>query len=193
MVSICWALQAKDTLFQLSIASAYVGIALLIASLLIGPWNVLRGRPNPVSTDVRRDLGIWAGLLSLTHAVVGLQVHMGGQWWLYFFSSPASARLFSLRSDAFGLANFTGLGAVLVLILLLGLSNNCSLRTLGVRRWKALQRWNYAGFVLVAAHGVVYQLLEKRNALFIGLLGGMVLGVVAMQLAGFRRRLSMHP
>src|SRR5262245_40844369 len=70
--------------FKLSMASAYTALVLLGATLATGPWNVLRGRPNPVSTDLRRDIGIWAGIVGLVHVAVGLQVHAGGDIWLYF-------------------------------------------------------------------------------------------------------------
>ena len=39
-----------------SMATAYVGLALLGATLALGPLSVLRRRPNPVSTDLRRDV-----------------------------------------------------------------------------------------------------------------------------------------
>jgi len=183
---IFYALPSRDPIFRLSMASAYVGLALLCMSLVIGPWHVLRHRPNPVSTDLRRDIGIWAGLLGLAHVIVGLQVHMRGKFWLYFLSSPDQPHVIPLRYNAFGIANYTGLGSTLILLLLLGLSNDRSLRALGTRRWKALQRWNYAGFALVVVHGVAYQLIEKRQLLFVGLFSVLGLLVVLLQLAGFR-------
>jgi sulfoxide reductase heme-binding subunit YedZ len=184
-IGIFYAIQAGSTLFRLSMASAYAGLALLSASLVIGPWNVLRHRPNPVSTNLRRDIGIWAGIIGLAHVVVGLQVHMQGKFWLYFLYPPDQAHFLPLRYDPFGVANFTGLGSTVVLILLLGLSNDLSLRVLGTRRWKTLQRWNYAGFALVVVHGVLYQLIEKRQLLFVGLFSIMGLLVVALQVSGF--------
>lgn len=183
-----YAFPFESQLATLSTASAYAGLALLIVSLSLGPLNILRNRPNPVSTDLRRDVGIWAGLLGLIHTVVGLQVHMGGNFWLYFFFPPDQPHVLSLRYDPFGFANFTGLGATLVLLLLLALSNNLSLRRLGSKNWKALQRWNYAGFALVAAYGALYQLIEKRDLPFVGLFGGMILLAGAMPLAGYRKR-----
>lgn len=180
-------LPSQGALPKLSTASAYASLAFLSTSLVLGPWKVLRNRPNPVSTDLRRDIGIWAALLGLFHAIVGLQVHMGGKFWHYFFFPTKSLHILSLRYDLFGLANFAGLGATFVLLLLLGLSNNLSLRKLGPKRWKALQRWNYVGFALVAAHGVLYQLIEKRRFLFVGLFSGIVLLGGAIQLAGFRK------
>jgi sulfoxide reductase heme-binding subunit YedZ len=169
-------------------ASGYAAVGLLGTTLIVGPWNIVRNRPNPVSTDLRRDIGIWAALLGLLHTIVGLQVHMQGKFWLYFVFPPEERRFFPLRYDPFGFANYTGLGSTLVLLLLLALSNDLSLRRLGTRRWKFLQRWNYAAFVLVVAHGIVYQFLEKRDFLFVGLLAAAVLIPGAMQLAGYRKR-----
>lgn len=172
--------------FGLSMASAYTALALLGATLATGPWNVLRGRPNPVSTDLRRDLGIWAGIVGLIHVAVGLQVHAGGDIWLYFFHPPAPERLV-VRLDPAGFSNHTGLIATLLLVILLALSNDYSLRSLGRTRWKTIHRSVYVAFVLIVAHGALYQLLEKRILGFVALFGVMVATVVAIQLAGVRR------
>jgi sulfoxide reductase heme-binding subunit YedZ len=169
MAGIFHVVQVKDSMFRLSIASAYAALAILSVSLIIGPWNVLCGRSNPVSTEV------------------GLQVHMRGKFWLYFLYPPSESHLLPIRSDFFGFANYTGLIAAIVFISLLALSNNLSLRWLGKRHWKALQRWNYVGFVLVAAHGVAYQLLEKRWLSLVILFSSLLLVTVAMQFAGWRR------
>ncbi len=188
MAGLVSALHGSGTAFRLSMASAYVGLLFLCASLVLGPWNVLRGHANPVSTGLRRDVGIWAALLGLVHVGTGLQVHMLGNFWLYFLYPPNSPHTFPLRHDLFGFANFTGLGATLVLVLLLVLSNDLSLRSLGTRRWKALQRWNYVNFALVSAHSAGYQLFEQRQLLFVGVFSTMVLGVAAVQFAGFREK-----
>ena len=186
MTVIFYTMSSPNTVFRLSMASAYVGLGFLAASLVIGPWKVLSGRPNPVSTDLRRDIGIWAGFLGIAHMIIGLQVHMGGKFWLYFLYPPTQHHVLPIRYDPFGFANFTGLFASLVLILLLALSNDLSLRTLGTKRWKALQRWNYAGFALMAIHGAAYQLIEKRQLLFVALFVGIILVAVTIQISGFR-------
>ncbi len=183
----------KRAMLRLSLATAYVGLAFLGGSLLMGPWNVLRGSANPLSTDLRRDLGIWAGLFGLAHTVIGLQMHLGGNFWLYFFYPENQPHLLPFRSDPFGFANYTGLGATLVLILLLALSNDASLGTLGALRWKALQRWNYACFVLVFFHSVVYQVLENRHRSLVVLFSVIVLITGGMQFAGFRKRRRQKP
>ena len=187
-VGFLYAMPSTILLSRLSLALGYISLAFLGGSLFVGPWNVLWGYANPVSTGVRRDLGIWAGILGLVHTVLGLQVHMNGNFWLYFFNPPESPHLLPLRFDPFGFANFAGLGAVCVLLLLLALSNNYSLRRLGVQRWKALQQWNYVCFILTVAHSVAYQYMERRTVLFLALFSGIVLVVGAMQFAGFRKR-----
>ena len=190
MAAVASTLHTSDSLFRLSMASAYVALLFLCVALVLGPWNVLRGRPNPVSTDLRRDVGIWAAILGVVHVVVGLQVHMRGKIWLYFFYPSDQPHGVPLRHDPFGFANYAGLGATLILLLLLAISNDVSLRALGTRRWKALQRWNYANVSLVALHSVAYQFVEKRTLLFVVVFSVMILGVAAMQLAGVRKMLS---
>src|SRR5438477_10962595 len=74
-----------DVRHRLSMASAYAGLAFLAASLWLGPWNVLRRRPNPISFDFRRDVGIWTGILAIVHTAIGLTVHLRGRMWMYFF------------------------------------------------------------------------------------------------------------
>ena len=48
---------------RFSTATAYVGIGLLAVTLSLGPLNVLRRRPNPVSFNLRRDFGIWSAIV----------------------------------------------------------------------------------------------------------------------------------
>jgi sulfoxide reductase heme-binding subunit YedZ len=173
--------------YRASMASAYVGLSLLGLSLVLGPWKILRGQSVPVSTNLRRDVGIWAGLLGVLHSGVGLFVHFKGRPWMYFAKPTQGADGWGLRVDPFGAANYSGLAALLVLTLLLAVSNNRSLRRLGAARWKCLQRWNYALFGLVLVHGVLYQVIEKRNALFVLVLSLTAVAVVTLQTAGFRR------
>jgi sulfoxide reductase heme-binding subunit YedZ len=170
-------------------ASAYASLVMFAATLIIGPLNVLHGRPNPISTYLRRDIGIWAALLAVCHFVLGLQVHLRGRMWLYFVYPSDEAHIQPIRHDLFGLANYTGLAAMLVLALLLALSNNASLRKLGGRRWKELQRWNYGAFVLTVVHGGAYEVLEQRELLFVAAGSAAVLAVVTLQVAGLRRGL----
>lgn len=176
---------SPDVNTRLSMATAYVGLLLLGLTLFTGPLNVLRGRPNPVSADLRRDLGVWAAIIGIAHVGLGLQVHMGNPW-LYFFPEP-DARI--PRTDAFGWANWIGLGATLLLLLLLALSNDYTLRKLGRTRWKALQRLNYLLAGAVAVHGLLYQVLENRTPDWVVLFGGLIAFFAVVQVAGLIARL----
>ena len=181
-------LPGEDLLWKWSMATAYAGLALLGFTLLVGAVHVLRSRPNPISSDLTRDAGIFATLVSIVHVAVGLFVHMGGNPLLYFFFPAGETRLIPLRYDAFGLTNWLGLAVTLILVVLFATSNDLSLRRLGTKQWKTLQRMNYFLFGGVALHGIVYQILEKRNIPLIALLLVMIAIVVIIQLAGFVKR-----
>lgn len=185
-------MQWQGGFFPWSMATAYLGFGLLGLTLLIGPLNLLRGRRSPLSSYLRRDIGIWCGLVSITHVVVGLQVHsktiLGN-----FFCEPERLTCLSwpfdiLRNDLWGFANYTGLIATIIIALLLTLSNDFSLRKLRVKRWKALQRGNYALFALVVTHGVAYQVLEGRAIPYPYLFGAMAITLIVVQAACFWRR-----
>lgn len=188
IVAIYVLIRSDQIMFRLSMATAYVGLLLIVVTLLIGPIRVLRKRPPPVgSNDLRRDIGIWAALVSFVHVIVGLQVHLGSMV-LYFLHHAGPDKRLVPRVDPFGLANYLGLAATVVIALLLALSNDWSVRRLGPRKWKRLQRSNYAGFALIVLHGVVYQIIEKRTPPYPVVFGAMVLLVIAIQLAAFRQR-----
>ena len=178
----------KDVLSRASFATAYPALALLAATLLVGPWNTLRKQRNPISSDLRRDIGIWAGILGILHTVVGQNVHLRGRPWLYYVYERKSHHAIPIRHDLFGFANYTGAASVLLLIALFATSNDYSLRTLGTPRWKRLQRWNYAVFALAAAHTAAYQTSEKQGLPFVVTLSVCVGLTVMLQAAGFVTR-----
>jgi methionine sulfoxide reductase heme-binding subunit len=174
-----------DVLSRASFATAYPALALLAITLLIGPWNLMFRKPNPLSSDLRRDIGIWAGLLGVLHAGVGQFVHLRGRPWLYYIYGPTEHHR-GMRHDLFGLANYTGAFGTLLLILLLATSNDLSLRRLGSRKWKQLQRWNYAVFALVAVHSFAFQGVETQKMQWVVTVAACVGTAIAMQMAGYR-------
>src|SRR5205807_4468484 len=93
----------RDFLSRVSIGTAYPALFLTAAALVLGPFHVLRRKHNPVSFDLRRDLGIWAGISALAHTAVGLNVHLRGRMWIYFVDTRHHP-----RRDLFGIGNFTG-------------------------------------------------------------------------------------
>ena len=171
---------------RLSKATAYAALLLLAAAIIVGPLRVLRGESNPLSTYFRRDIGIVAGILALAHTIIGLQVHLNGDLGQYFFyRSPTG--LDGLRHDAFGVANDVGLLATAIILVLLIISNNLSIRTLGAARWKRIQRLNYIASILIFIHGLLYQIMEKRALAFVLCLVFVTVATAVLQLSGFKR------
>jgi methionine sulfoxide reductase heme-binding subunit len=186
------AIPPPDVRHRMSMATAYAGLIFLAASLWLGPWNVLRRQPNPVSFDLRRDIGIWTSILAIVHTAIGLTVHLRGRMWMYFFKGLHPLKL---QNTQFGFANFTGLGAALLFLMLLAISNDLSLRTLKARRWKSMQRWTYIAFLLTGAHGIAYQLIEKRHVPWVLIFAAVLTAVAVAQYLGFvriRRRSRAH-
>ena len=175
---------------RLTTATGYVALGLLALTLLIGPANLLLRRRNPVSSYLRRDVGAWTALFSVAHVVVSLMVHGSGQiqHFLDFFVADGSP----LR-NSFGLGNWTGLGALVIVAVLLALSSDAALRRLKAKNWKRLQRLNYVLFALVIVHAFFYGALLRQTSPYTILLGLLVIAVVAGQFVGillFRRRYS---
>jgi len=178
-----------DVITCLSFATAWPALVLLTVTLIIGPWRVLTGRPQVLSLDMRRDIGIWAGVAGVLHAGIGQCVHLRGRPWLYYIYEKTQEHLLPLRHDIFGLANFTGLFAALILLALLVTSNDASLRKLGLPGWKSLQRWNYACFGLSAFHTFGYLIgIESLKAAAIITASLCVAISACLQLAGYRHR-----
>jgi DMSO/TMAO reductase YedYZ heme-binding membrane subunit len=60
-------------------ALAYTALTFVTVTLLIGPWYVLRHRATPmIHNALRRDIGIWTGILGLSHMLVGTLIHTNG-------------------------------------------------------------------------------------------------------------------
>lgn len=175
-----------------SFATAYPALLLLALTLFTGPLNVLMRRRNPVSSDLRRDMGIWAGTFAIAHSIVGQCVHLRGRPWLYYVYDQRQQHWMPLRHDLFGFANYTGLAAALVVLLLLATSNDYFLRRLRAPGWKRLQRWNYAVFGLAAAHAVGYLAIEKQKLPFDLVVLIAIASTLALQATGYARRRT-HP
>jgi sulfoxide reductase heme-binding subunit YedZ len=172
----------QSRIFRWSLVTGYLGAGLLAVTLSLGAWKLWRGQSNPVSTDLRRDIGIWCGILSIAHVAVGLNVHMKS-WTLYFVTDSGG-----LRTDLFGFANYAGLAATLVVVVLLATSNDFSLTFLKNKGWKAIQRWNYAFAVLIALHAFLFIAVEKRIVPFAFIFGAFAIWTLAIQAVGFQKR-----
>lgn len=170
---------------KLSVSSAYISLLLFVITIGMGPVDLWRNKKMPLSSYLRRDLGIWAALLGIFHTVAGLQVHLGGKFWHYFIYPSDQVHLVPIRYDFFGLTNHLGLLSTLVMIVLLMLSNNRSIKRMGTKKWKNWQRSAYLLVVFLPLHGVIYQVLENRlGSVYSLLLGVMALVAVSLQVSG---------
>jgi sulfoxide reductase heme-binding subunit YedZ len=179
----------RFTLPRLTTATGYVATALLAITLLIGPLNLLLRRRDPVSSYLRRDVGMWTALFSVVHVFLGLQVHSASEisrFLSYFVASDGRPLL-----NSFGLGNWTGLVATVIVVGLLTISSDLALRTLKAGTWKWLQRLNYVLFAMVVAHAFFYGALLRLTSPFTVLLFLSVITVLVGQLLGvwlWRRR-----
>jgi methionine sulfoxide reductase heme-binding subunit len=155
---------------RISLATAYSSLLLIGLTLLIGPIRLVQKKALQVSSDIRRDIGFWAGVHSLIHLFTGSSV-MG-----YFVD-----RNDHLRFNLFLWTNYIGFIAIFVLLLLLALSNDWSLKKLKPATWKGLQRANYLLFVLVVVHGILYIIVEKQIWPYSSLLTIATLSVLLFQ------------
>lgn len=177
-----------DWVSRASFATAYPALLLLCATLLPGPWKILRGKPIPVSTDLRRDIGIWAGIESVLHSVIGQNVHLRGRPWLYYVYSPQEHHhQIPIRHDLFGFSNYTGLLGFFAIVILLATSNDYFLRRLGARQWKQWQRLNYAVFALVAVHAAGYVTIEQQKLPYVTFIVICLAIAAAFQLMGLAK------
>ncbi|MBI2885790.1 MAG: ferric reductase-like transmembrane domain-containing protein [Chloroflexi bacterium] len=181
--------QRRFFMSRVTTATGYVAIGLLGLTLLIGPANLLLRRRNPISSYLTRDVGTWAAIFSVVHMIFGLQLHGGGQIsaMLNYFVSRDGMPL----TNSFRLGNWTGLAALVIVVMLLALSNDATLRELKARTWKDLQRLNYTLFALVTLHVFFYGALLRMTSPYT-LLGVLtVIAVVVGQVVGvwlWRRR-----
>ncbi len=163
----------------LTLGFGYVSLILIFITLLIGPWTILRQQRRPLNTNLRRDVGIWAAISGILHVVFGFQVHLKGQILLYFFKPEGEG--YKPLLNLFGVSNYIGAIATVILFLLLTLSNDLSLRRLKGRRWKFLQRFNYMLSILALIHTVGYQVVSKRDKVMMFLVLGLSILVLFMQ------------
>ncbi len=183
--------QRRSTVARLTVATGYVATGLLALTLLIGPANLLLRRRNPVSSYLRRDAGMWTAIFSVVHVIYGLQAQGRLRNALDYFVVDGRP-----LTNSFGLGNWTGLAATMIVVGLLALSSDFALRKLQARPWKRLQRLNYALVALVIAHALFYGALMRTSSPYTLLLLLSVIAVFLGQAVGvwlWRRRHARTP
>lgn len=175
-----------STAQRLSLVSGYTSLIALLLTLCLGPLNVLLGRRNPFSSDLRRDAGLMAALTGLLHTAISLTNHFDGDVVLYFFDGrPLGIR--ALRADAFGLGSWLGLVAVALLLALSLTSSDAALRRLGRRTWKRIQRSNYVLSCIAVVHTALFWFSLRRAGLVVLFVSAAAAATLTMQIAGATR------
>src|SRR5919106_6069773 len=164
---------------QFTVATGYVATGLLALTLLVGPGYLLLRRRNPISTYLARDAGTWAAGASIVHVIFGFEAHASVTNPLPMFVQDGSP-----LTTSFGLGNWTGLAATVILVALLATSSDFALRKLKARRWKRIQRLNYALFALVIAHAFYYGAVLRTDSPYPMLLLLSVIAVLVGQAVG---------
>lgn len=169
---------------RLSTATGYAATGLIGLTLLVGPANLLLRKRTPISSYLRRDVGIAATATSVVHMIFGFLVkHGDGQILSYFLAPSDRSRILT---SSFGLANWAGLAGVVIIVGLAVISNDAALRRLKAKRWKRIQRLNYALFPLVIVHALLYGALWRDTSPYTVLLGLSVIAVLVGQAVGVR-------
>lgn len=177
----------------ISIGTGYYALLLMAITLLIGPYKLLRQRRNPVNIDLRRDIGIWAGINTLIHVFFSFQLFQKGQVLLYFLTQTGG-----VRTDIFGVSNDIGLVSFLVILPVLFTSNQISLKLMKGKRWKGLQRLTYLVFAFGLLHTIGFQFYNVREAWFsvstviatMGVLVAQSIGIAITIVRNRQRKLS---
>ena len=178
----------RDTITFITQATGYISIIILSISLIIGPVNILLKIKNPVSTYLRRDISVIGGILALIHSIAGLFVHLRGNNWQYFLNKTEFG--YSIRTDNFGLANYTGLISALIIVLLLITSNDYLLKKLNSTNWKNIQRLSYLMFILAIIHCFYYRIVKGNLNLIYSLYIPLFIIVLTFQMIGMRLKLT---
>jgi DMSO/TMAO reductase YedYZ heme-binding membrane subunit len=150
-----------------SIVSAYLCLLLLGCALLIGPFHAIRnGRPLG-NSYIRRDLGIWAALTGLLHFYLANVLSMNYEYLSRYVENSSLSPTAEIRSDLYTWGTVLGYVIAILFVVLLGLSSDRILRSVGLKWWKRLQRLSYFGFVFTCAHAFAFQVLESREMLWV--------------------------
>jgi len=171
---------------QVSLASAYLFLFLISVVLLLGPLRTLQTGRVMINQTLRRDIAIWCALMGLVHLLAGSVESMTPVYLDVFVNHAVNPPSASTREGLFFWSAIAGFIIGLLLIVLLALSNNWSLKLIGQRWWKRLHRLSYIVFILTVLHGFAFQVLESRFWGGYALVVVMTLIVCIAQVLGIR-------
>ena len=170
---------------QLSIVSAYLCLFLLGAALLIGPLHAFRTGKPLGNSSIRRDIGIWAALNGLLHFYLANVLAMNYEYLGVFVNNAAVPPSPEIRSELYSWGTRLGYAIAVLFIILLVLSNDWMVRTVGLKWWKRIQRFSYLVFLFTCIHAFAFQVLESREARWIVVVSLVTMMVLIGQSFGF--------
>lgn len=133
-----WSTHGAVTLFYLNKVFAWTATALVMLVLLIGPLCIIASGARRL-LHTRKYLGLLGGVLGLVHAIITIFFLQSRFGWDHFMED--------------WLPFVLGLGAALVYLYLVLVSNRWSLRSFGPAVWWNVQRWGIrVAFLLTYLH-----------------------------------------
>lgn len=187
MTGLVTVIGSGDTLLDdVSLATAYICLILMAVALSLGPLRARRSDPPVLNNYLRRDIGIWSGLAGLVHLFVATELSMSQPYMEAYVNLSANGLADTMRMYLFSWGSIAGFLIGVLVLLLLVLSNNQIMNFLGATWWKRLQRFAYPAFVLTVLHGFAFQALEARNMLLVGFVCVVLIGVLILQISGYR-------
>ena len=153
---------------RLSIVSAWLCLALLAYTLLIGPMQVMKTGRSIDNIYIRRDIGIWSAFIGLYHFNLANKLSMNSAYIDFFVNQATMPPAVELRSQLYSWGAILGYIIAVLFLLLLSLSSDLAIRLIGMRWWKRLQRSAYFAFAFTVIHAFAFQILESRTAWLIG-------------------------
>jgi nitrite reductase/ring-hydroxylating ferredoxin subunit/DMSO/TMAO reductase YedYZ heme-binding membrane subunit len=170
---------------------ALSAILLLHAILCIGPLARLNPRFLPLLYN-RRHLGVTMFFFALAHAALAVfQFHALGDENPIVSVFTAYARDYQILAEGTAVSQFPfepfGLGALLILFLMVATSHDFWLRNLGASFWKHMHMGVYLAYGLLLAHVAYGALQSERNPLYVGLLAAGFLLVATLHTLAYRK------
>jgi methionine sulfoxide reductase heme-binding subunit len=137
---------------------------LLVLALISGP--LARLWPATAWTlPWRREIGVWCGLLALTHTFVTLD---GWIRWdlqrLFGYEFVPQLERYARLEPGFGLANAVGFVALFLTLILAATSSAWAVNLLGPSAWKWLQYGSYSVFYLAALHSFYFLFIHFTDS-----------------------------
>jgi len=138
---------------------------LLWFAVFIGPAAVVCAPLNRL-LSFRREAGVWFFLIALVHGYLVLDGWVRwGVWEFFGYEYIPQLDMYLRVESGFGLANFTGLIALILAMVLAATSFDRAVNFLGVSSWKWLHIFSYVVFYLTVIHVVYFAFIHFTPSL----------------------------